>query len=131
MASLVAGSGMLFAAGIGTLWSAYAGFAITGIGLSVIIPIVYRMAGNVPGLPRAQAVASTALIGYVGFLVGPLVLGRIADLASIRLSIATIAVTVLCVQLMAHRLRPAPVTSDGDAAFAPPPGVAIAEPPAS
>jgi MFS family permease len=131
MASLVAGSGMLFAAGIGTLWSAYAGFAITGIGLSVIIPIVYRMAGNVPGLPRAQAVASTALIGYVGFLVGPLVLGRIADLASIRLSIATIAVTVLCVQLMAHRLRPAPVTSDGDAAFAPPPGVAIAEPPAN
>lgn len=70
------------------------------------------MAGNVPGLPGAQAVASTATIGYLGFLIGPLVLGTLGDLVSIRLSIATIGLTVLLVQSFAHMLRPTPAPAN-------------------
>jgi MFS family permease len=127
-ASLVAGAGMLIASGIGTLWSAYIGFAIAGAGISLIIPIVYRMAGTVPGIPRAQAVASTALIGYIGFLVGPLVLGTIGDIASIRVAIVAIAGTVLSIQFLAHRLRPHSTESEPVPVTAP--TMAMAEPPA-
>jgi MFS family permease len=129
-ASLTAGAGLLAASGIGTLWAGYLGFGVAGLGLSLLIPITYRMAGNTPGIPRAQAVASTALIAYLGFLVGPLILGTIGDVVSIRLAIATIAVTVLCVHFFAHSLRPKPIHSP-DADFRPIPGTVTVELPVS
>lgn len=108
-ASLVADAGVLIAAGFNALWSGYLGFGLAGLGTSLMIPIAYRMAGSVPGLPCAQAVASAATIGYLGFLIGPLALGTIGDLVSIRMSIVAIAITVLLIQFIAHALRPASI----------------------
>ena len=105
LGSLIGVAGLTGAAGIGTLWAGMIGFAITGLGLSVIIPTIYRMAGNTPGIPRAQAVASTALIGYVAFLAGPLTLGTIGGLFSIRVSLLVMAASALCIQFLASALR--------------------------
>lgn len=129
-ASLVAGAGLLIAAGFDALWSGYLGFGLAGLGTSMMIPIAYRMAGNVPGLPRAQAVASAATIGYLGFLIGPLVLGTIGDLVSIRMAIVAIAFTVLLIQFIAHALRPA-ASSSSTRDYAPAAGTVRAELPVS
>ncbi|MEJ7837958.1 MAG: hypothetical protein WKF81_04035 [Thermomicrobiales bacterium] len=85
------------------------------------------MAGNTPGIPRAQAVASTAIVAYLGFLVGPLVLGTIGDVVSLRFAIA---LTVLGVQFFAHSLRPKSLLSP-IADFRSIPGTVTAEPPVS
>jgi MFS family permease len=119
--SLIASTGLLGAAAVGTLWSGMIGFALAGFGLSIIIPTIYRMAGNTPGVPRAQAVASTALIAYLGFLIGPLVLGTIGNVFSIRISIIVIALVVLSTQLIAGVLRQSNATPSAEPIHTVPP----------
>lgn len=67
------------------------GFAAVGAGLSITVPLVYSAAGNVPGLPSGTGIAGVATIGYAGFLAGPPVIGLVADLFSLRVSLLLVA----------------------------------------
>lgn len=104
--SIIAFAGLLFGIAIDEIWSIMIGFGAVGLGLSVIIPLVYGAAGNTPGIPRGRGVASVATIGYTGFLAGPAVLGWIAEASSLR--IAMLIVVILCgtVILMASQADP-------------------------
>ncbi|MFF1461982.1 MFS transporter [Streptomyces sp. NPDC058330] len=79
--TLVAGGttaavGMLFGALAPTVWLALAGFALAGLGLANIFPVAVGRAGALTG-PSGVAAAST--LGYGGMLVGPPVIGFLAD----------------------------------------------------
>jgi len=58
---------------------AIAGFALTGLGFSVIIPELFRIGGNVNGVESSQGVSFIAGTGYAGFLLGPVILGLLAE----------------------------------------------------
>jgi fucose permease len=62
------------------------GFFIVGLGFSVIVPEVYRLASNVEGVKTADAVSFVAATTNIGFLVGPVLLGFVAELKSLHLS---------------------------------------------
>jgi len=62
------------------------GFALIGLGFSVIIPELFRIGGNVKGIESSQGVAFIAGTGYLGFLTAPPVLGFLADSSSLSLS---------------------------------------------
>lgn len=59
------------------------GFALSGLGFSVIVPEVFRIGGKVKGIESSQGVSFIAGTGYAGFLVAPPVLGYIADTSSL------------------------------------------------
>jgi len=65
---------------------AIAGFFTVGLGFSVIVPEVYRLASNVDGVKTAYGVSFIAATTNIGFLVGPALLGFIAELRSLHLS---------------------------------------------
>jgi fucose permease len=65
---------------------AIAGFFIVGLGFSVIVPEVYRLASNLDGVKTADGVSFIAATTNIGFLVGPALLGFIAELRSLHLS---------------------------------------------
>lgn len=65
---------------------AIAGFFIVGLGFSVIVPEVYRLASNIDGVKTADGVSFVAATTNIGFLVGPVFLGFIAELRSLHLS---------------------------------------------
>ena len=67
------------------------GFALVGLGLANIIPLLFGAAGNLPGFPPGAGIAGVATIGYAGFLVGPLLIGTIAELFSLRTAFFIIA----------------------------------------
>lgn len=67
------------------------GFAAVGAGLSIIVPLVFSAAGNVPDLPSGAGIAGVATIGYAGFLAGPPAIGLIADVSSLRVSMLLVA----------------------------------------
>lgn len=90
----VAAIGLGLATLIDQPWSMLVGFVFVGLGLAVVYPLVFSAAGNHPTLPRGQAVAGTATVGYTGFLAGPPILGWVAQGTSMR-SIMVI-VTILC-----------------------------------
>jgi len=78
-----------------TTWSII-GFAFNGLGFSVIVPELFRIGGNVKGVDSSQGVAFIAGAGYIGFLLGPVILGFIAENASLNYSF----ILLLCLALM-------------------------------
>lgn len=70
------------------------GFFVIGLGFSVVVPEVYRLASNVEGIKTADAVSFVAATTNIGFMLGPVVLGYIAELRSLHLSFMVLTVFV-------------------------------------
>ncbi|PKA99318.1 fucose permease [Flavobacteriaceae bacterium MAR_2009_75] len=65
------------------IYLAIIGFALSGLGFSVIVPEVFRIGGNVKGIDSSQGVSFIAGTGYTGFLLAPPLLGFVADTSSL------------------------------------------------
>lgn len=104
--SVIASFGLGFGMVVNQPWSVIAGYILMGLGLSVVVPVAYRRANEIPGIPRASAVATVASIGYLGFLIGPLIIGAIADVASLRVAIGAVSMVLLGVFVLT-RMNPA------------------------
>ncbi|MEZ7876399.1 MAG: MFS transporter [Polaribacter sp.] len=62
------------------------GFGIVGLGLSVIIPELFRVAGKTTGVKASIGISFVSGIGFIGFLLGPVLLGYISHTFSLKLS---------------------------------------------
>lgn len=107
--SVVAALGMLAALLPGTIAAAAAGFAIMGIGLSVVIPVVYSAAGSTPGIPSGRGVAAVASMGYSGFLAGPPILGYLAQVTSLREALLVVVAALLVIVFFTSSLGRSPL----------------------
>jgi MFS family permease len=103
--SLIAAGGIAFGLLVNQPWSMVAGYAVVGAGLSLVVPVTYRRAGEMPGMSPAEAVSRVASIGFIGFMSGPILIGFLSDLLSLRFAIGVIAVALLGILVMA-RLNP-------------------------
>lgn len=74
--SAMAGYGLIITAQV--FWSTL-GFGLLGLGLSVVVPEIVRLAGRNKQLDTSQAISTVSGIGFVGFLIGPVLLGFIAN----------------------------------------------------
>lgn len=94
---LMVGCGLLSAAGlaIALIWPqpvpAVIGFFFVGLGLSVIVPIAYSIAGNSKSVSPAVGLAMVTTVGYTGFLFGPPVIGFLADWFTLRIALLFVA----------------------------------------
>lgn len=59
------------------------GFGGLGLGLSVMVPEIYRLAGKNKALPTSVAISTVSGVGFVGFLIGPVLLGVIAKVSAL------------------------------------------------
>jgi fucose permease len=55
------------------------GFALIGMGDSVLVPVIYLLASKSQKMPASYALSSVTLVGYAGFLLGPLLIGNVSD----------------------------------------------------
>lgn len=87
--TVVRGGGAIAAAGFALALVAsnpvagIAGFACLGAGMSGVVPIVFRTAGHVPGMSAGMGLAAVSTTGYLGFMVGPPVIGAVAELVGL------------------------------------------------
>jgi len=77
------------------------GFTIVGLGFSAIVPEVYRMAANVKGIKTTDAVSFISASANIGFLVGPVVLGFLAELRTLWFSFMVLSFLVAAAFLIA------------------------------
>ncbi len=82
--------------------TAVAGFALAGLGSSVLIPLNFSAVGRLPG-PTATLVSRMTTFTYTGILLGPALIGWIAD----RIGLAT-TMTALIPLLLLVALTPRP-----------------------
>lgn len=89
---VVVARGLLTILGIGTVlvffaplqWLAYVGLALIGVGTSALFPLAMSAAAQRTDRPAAVNVASLAQISFVSFLLGPPLLGYVAEHFGIR-----------------------------------------------
>lgn len=80
------------------------GFALCGLGFSVIVPEMFRIGGRVKGIDSSQGVSFIAGTGYAGFLVAPPILGYLAESASLVLSFIVLLGSALLVLVVTFQL---------------------------
>ena len=97
--------GMMIAVALPYLMSATIGFLIIGFGVSSIIPLMYSTAGKVKEVASGIAIATVSGIGFFGFLMGPPLIGYIAQLAGLQYSFAVIALMGIGITIMINRIK--------------------------
>jgi MFS family permease len=103
--ALVAASGMTVAILVENVAVALAGFALVGAGFSTIIPIIFGTGASVKGVPAGTGVAAVTTAGYLGFLLGPPLIGWSAQLTSLRTALGFVAVLSLVAALLARWVK--------------------------
>jgi MFS family permease len=101
--ALLAAGGLTVALATQSSLLALLGFAITGAGFSVIVPLVFGAGGRLPSLPSGLGIAMVSGSGYIGFLFGPPIIGFTAQFTSLRT--ALFMIVGLC--MFAASLAPA------------------------
>jgi fucose permease len=81
--------------------------AAVGIGLSTIVPIVYSLAGNIPGVKAGVGISAVTTIGYSGFILGPPVIGFLSDLYTLRVAWCFILILFVLMSLLSFRNKAA------------------------
>ena len=69
------------------------GFGLVGIGFSVIIPELFRVAGKAKGVTSSQGISIVAGMGFVGFMAGPAIMGSLADIYSLWASYLALGIS--------------------------------------
>lgn len=85
---------------------ALAGFALMGIGYAVIMPLAFSRAANDLLVPPGQAIASVATLGYGGLLIGPPLIGFLAEMLTLRLAFMALLPLAVLIVLLSGALRP-------------------------
>jgi MFS family permease len=86
------------------LAAGFAGFALLGIGVALVVPLVFAAAGRV-GTHPARSIAGVAGVAYASGLVAPGVIGGIASASSLTTSFCLVAALVALMALAAGVLR--------------------------
>jgi MFS family permease len=84
-------SGLMIAVLLPYPITAVFGFAMVGLGVSCIVPLVFSIAGKIKNVNTGQSLAAVSTIGYLGFLLVPPMVGFIAQATNLRWSFAVIA----------------------------------------
>ena len=98
-------SGLLLSVLFPYLLFAILGFMLVGLGVSSVIPVVYSAAGNTQNLAPSVALATVSSIGFIGFLIGPPIIGFIAEILSLRWSFTFIAILGLGTTLLSSKME--------------------------
>ena len=93
--AVIASGGLIIALTMPSPVVALLGFAAVGAGLSNIVPIMFTAAGNAPDVEAGKGIATVSVIGYLGLLAGPPIIGFAAEY--IQLPMAMGFILLMCV----------------------------------
>ena len=100
------GAGILAAAGIALGLATdlpglvLGGFLIVGVALAASAPIAFSLAGDAAPQRAGSASAVITTIGYGGFLLGPGLVGGLAEVTSLRLGLLVVAAAGIAVSVL-------------------------------
>ncbi|WP_026464757.1 MFS transporter [Adhaeribacter aquaticus] len=103
VSGILTACGLMIAVLFPDLITALIGFLLVGAGVSSVVPLVYGEAGKSNRMSPSVALAAVSTIGFLGFLVGPPLIGLVAGATSLRVSFTIIAFMGLCITFMASK----------------------------
>jgi MFS family permease len=100
--SLCAAAGLAVAVLVPTPAAALVGFVLVGVGCSNLVPVLYSAAGSQSAMPAGAAISAITTIGYSGILVGPALIGFVAEGATLSIAFMGVATLLLLVARSSH-----------------------------
>ena len=99
LGSLIAAAGLSMAVLSPWVLGSLIGFVLVGVGAANIVPVFFSEAGRLPGIAPTVSIPAITTIGYTGLLVGPALLGFIAQYFSLSIALGILAILLLLVAL--------------------------------
>lgn len=93
-------TGLLTAVFLPFVWSATLGFLLVGLGVASIVPLSYGIAGRSKLYSPSVALAMVSTISFFGFLLGPPMIGFVAELFDLKVSFALVAMCGMGILLL-------------------------------
>ena len=93
------------------------GFACLGLGLATIFPVLVSAAAR-DSNAVASSIAAVTMMGYLGFLLGPPMIGLVAQAVTLRVALGLVLVLCSLIVILAPRVGASTprVVADGEAA---------------
>ena len=94
---IISGTGLTVGLIVGGIPAIMVSWFLLGIGLSVVIPLMFSAAGTLASkkyagvIAPSEAVAKVSGVSYFGFVIGPPLIGFIADIVELRWTLLLIA----------------------------------------
>ncbi|MFY9153378.1 MAG: MFS transporter [Prolixibacteraceae bacterium] len=102
---VIISSGLFTAVLFPFLVPATIGFMMVGIGVSSIVPTVYSAAGRHSKVPPGIALATVSSVSFLGFLMGPPLIGYISAAAGLRYSFAVIGIFGFGITILISKIK--------------------------
>jgi predicted MFS family arabinose efflux permease len=80
-------------------------FALCGLGMATVAPTVFGAAARHDGQHPGRGIATMASFGYTGFLLGPPLIGWLAQAATLRVALGVLVLLSLAIVLLLPLLR--------------------------
>jgi MFS family permease len=106
IAGSVSAAGFLLAVAL-PVPGAIVAFALLGLALGPVVPVAFSAAGNSRVGRTTTALGWVVTISYAGSIVGPLLIGAVAGLSSLRVALLVPVAYAVAIAVAAGSLRPA------------------------
>jgi MFS family permease len=103
--SLIALAGLALVVGFELPAVSLIGFALIGLGVSNIVPIGFTAAGNSKDVEPGKAIATVSLMGYVGLLIGPPLIGFTAQVVTLRVALGILGITMVAMMVLSQFIK--------------------------
>jgi MFS family permease len=78
-------------------------FALAGLGLSVVVPVLFSLTGRLNPGDGGRSVAKVAMMGYAGILGGPALIGLVAERLGLPIALSLLGVLALALWRLGPR----------------------------
>ena len=102
---LLAAGGMLLALATTSPALVVGGFVLVGLALAAVAPLAFSVAGDLAPTRAGSAVSVVTTFGYGGFLLGPPLVGGLAEVVGLRGALGLIALAGLSVFALSLKLK--------------------------
>ncbi|MDG3041988.1 MFS transporter [Roseicyclus marinus] len=88
----------------GLIGVAMLGFVLIGLGCANLVPVLFSLAARQPGMAPGLAVAAVTTTGYAGILLGPAMVGFMAEVSSLAMAFVCLGLLMLAFPALARRI---------------------------
>jgi len=106
----LAGGGLILGLSLGNVYGVIIGWILLGAGVATVIPLIISVCGELANnefsgtISAAESVALVTGVAYFGFVLGPPLLGFVADLLTLRIAMFIPAALALIIAVTAKRV---------------------------
>ncbi len=94
----------------------FVAFVVTGVGVATIAPLVFGAAARRSRRGPGHGIAAMATLGYGGFLLGPPVIGWLAQVTDLRTGLLVLVALAAAIAMLTHHLDESQPVASGEPA---------------